>query len=82
MTPDDDGATAVEEYLAATPEPQRTTLAALRGTLRRIVPHADECMKYGMPALALHGKAIARLCVVRSSLRVLPDERIRDRACR
>lgn len=49
----------VEAHLAALPEPQRTTLAALRATLRTVLPDADECLKYGMPAFVMHGRAVA-----------------------
>ena len=49
----------VEEYLAQAPEPQRTTLAALRETLRGILPGASERLAYGMPAFVVAGKAVA-----------------------
>jgi uncharacterized protein YdhG (YjbR/CyaY superfamily) len=49
----------VDEYLEETPEPQRSTLAALRETLRRFLPEAEETISYGMPAFKLRGKAIA-----------------------
>jgi uncharacterized protein YdhG (YjbR/CyaY superfamily) len=54
-----DGAAAVEAYLAAVSEPQRGSLGALRATLRSLLPHADECLKYGMPAFAIRGKGVA-----------------------
>jgi uncharacterized protein YdhG (YjbR/CyaY superfamily) len=54
-----DSAAAVDARIAAMPEPQRTTLVALRATLRKVLPHADECLKYGMPSFVVHGKAVA-----------------------
>lgn len=53
------GEVAVDAYLATVPQPQGATLEALRQTLRTILPHADEAMKYGMPALLLDGKGVA-----------------------
>jgi uncharacterized protein YdhG (YjbR/CyaY superfamily) len=54
-----DGATAVDAYLDGLDETPRATLLRLRSTLRKVLPHADECLKYGMPALALDGKGVA-----------------------
>jgi uncharacterized protein YdhG (YjbR/CyaY superfamily) len=50
---------AVEAYLAAQPEPQQRTLRSVRATLVKLLPHAEECIKYGVPALALGGKGVA-----------------------
>lgn len=49
----------VDEYLAIAPEPQRSTLRALREVLRRILPDAEEVISYGVPAFAVNGKAVA-----------------------
>jgi len=62
MTPkstDAEGASAVSEYLAGVPEPQRTTLQSLRSTLLRLLPAATEAMSYGMPAVKVDGRTIA-----------------------
>lgn len=53
------GTDAVAAHLDGVPSPQRETLRDLRATLRRILPHADEALKYGMPAVVLGGKGIA-----------------------
>lgn len=53
------GAELVDRYLADVPQPQRGTLDALRTTLRKVLPQADECIKYGMPAFAIDGHGIA-----------------------
>ena len=50
---------AVDQYLSTMDGPQRATLDTLRATIRNVVPHADECISYGLPAFALGGKAIA-----------------------
>jgi uncharacterized protein YdhG (YjbR/CyaY superfamily) len=49
----------VDEYLGGAPEPHRSTLAALRKTLRDILPDADESLSYGVPAFKVDGKAVA-----------------------
>ena len=49
-------ATSIEEYLAAVPEPARTTLQNLRATIRSVLPkEATEVISYGMPAVRYKG---------------------------
>lgn len=49
----------VDEYLDATPEPQRTTLIEVRDTLRDLLPDATEGLSYGVPAFKVDGVAVA-----------------------
>ncbi len=49
----------VDAYLAAQPEPQRGTLAAMRALIGGLVPRADEGIAYGAPAWRIDGTAIA-----------------------
>lgn len=49
----------VDEYIEGAPQPHRDTLRSLRGTLRRLLPQAEETLSYGMPAFKLGGKAVA-----------------------
>ncbi len=49
----------VEEYLQGAPEPQRSTLQALRDSLRKLLPDADESLSYGVPAFKVVGKPVA-----------------------
>lgn len=53
------GARLIDDHLAALGSPQRETLSALRKTLRSILPHADEAIKYGMPCFVIRGKGVA-----------------------
>jgi len=53
------GSEQVDAYLDQLPEAQRQALRAVRHSLVTVLPHAEECMKYGMPAVALDGKGIA-----------------------
>src|ERR1700676_4599440 len=63
---------AIDEYIAALDEPRRTTLQELRQTIRGIVPDAEECISYGMPAFRLEGKVIAGFAPFKNHLRYLP----------
>jgi uncharacterized protein YdhG (YjbR/CyaY superfamily) len=50
----------VESYLAACPEPHRTTLKKLRATIRSVVPReTTEVISYGMPAFHYKGGLVA-----------------------
>lgn len=51
--------TTIDEYLEAAPEPQRSTLDALRRTLCEILPDSDQALSYGVPAFKVEGKAVA-----------------------
>lgn len=53
------GVDDVDAHLSKAPEPQRSTLTALRATLRKVLPHADEMLKYGMPCFVVHGFGVA-----------------------
>ena len=53
----DEGALAVDAYLANIGPAQRDALSSVRNALRTALPHADECIKYAMPAFALDGAA-------------------------
>jgi uncharacterized protein YdhG (YjbR/CyaY superfamily) len=50
------GTKTVEEYLAAIPEPARSTFDKLRATVRSVVPaKATETISYQMPAIRHNG---------------------------
>jgi len=52
--------TTVEEYLAAVPEPARTTLDKIRAIIQSVVPaEAAEYISYGMPAFKYKGPLFA-----------------------
>ena len=62
----------VDEYLAALDEPKRTTLERLRSTILGIVPEAEQCISYGMPAFRLDGKVVAGFAAFKNHLSYLP----------
>jgi uncharacterized protein YdhG (YjbR/CyaY superfamily) len=50
----------VDEYLAAVPEPARTTLNKVRATIRSVAPpEAAEAISYGIPTLKYKGSVVA-----------------------
>lgn len=48
-----------DEYFAAQPAAQRRTLETIAARLRTILPDAEECISYGMPAFKADGTAVA-----------------------
>ena len=62
----------IDEYLAALDEPKRSTLQTLRRTILSILPDAEECISYGMPAFRLNGKVIAGFAAFKNHLSYLP----------
>jgi uncharacterized protein YdhG (YjbR/CyaY superfamily) len=62
----------IDRYLGTLDEPKRATLAQLRDTIVAIVPDAEQCISYGMPAFKLGGKTIAGFAAFKSHLSYLP----------
>lgn len=50
---------AIDDYLAAQPEPQRATLTALRATIAAVLPRAEESFAYRAPAWKADGTSVA-----------------------
>jgi uncharacterized protein YdhG (YjbR/CyaY superfamily) len=46
----------IDQYLATLDEPKRATLTSVRDTIMTIVPEAEQCISYGMPAFKLRGE--------------------------
>src|ERR687886_741700 len=62
----------IDAYLDALEEPKRSTLARLRDTIMAIVPDAEQCISYGMPAFRLRGKTVAGFAAFKHHLSYLP----------
>ena len=62
----------IDQYLRTLDEPKRAALAQLRDTIVAIVPDAEQCISYGMPAFRLRGKTIAGFAAFKSHLSYLP----------
>jgi uncharacterized protein YdhG (YjbR/CyaY superfamily) len=62
----------IDQYLGTLDEPKRATLAQLRDTIVAIVPDAEQCISYSMPAFKLRGKTIAGFAAFKNHLSYLP----------
>ena len=49
----------VDEYLDGAPEPQQSTLRAVRAELAELLPDAEEGLSYGVPAFKINGTSVA-----------------------
>ena len=49
---------SIDEYLAAVSTDKRAALEKLRKTIKAIVPKAEECISYQIPAFRLDGSAL------------------------
>ena len=50
--------TTIDEYLADVKPEQRRALNKLRRTIRAVMPKAQECISYGIPAFRLNGRSL------------------------
>jgi len=53
----------IDAYLAAVKGERREALEALRRTIRALVPGAEECISYGMPAFRVEGEMVGGFAV-------------------
>jgi len=68
----DMSAQEIDEYLAQVEEPKRSTLQAVRESIQKVVPEAEQCISYGMPAFRLNGKVVAGFAAFKNHLAYLP----------
>lgn len=62
----------VDAYLAGLEEPKRRTLEALRRSILAVVPDAEQCIYYDMPAFRVEGKVVAGFAAFKNHLAYLP----------
>jgi uncharacterized protein YdhG (YjbR/CyaY superfamily) len=62
----------IDDYLAKIEEPKRSTLERLRRTILGIVPEAEECISYQVPAFRVDGEVIAGFAAFKKHLSYLP----------
>jgi uncharacterized protein YdhG (YjbR/CyaY superfamily) len=62
----------IDGYLAALDEPKRSTLEVLRRSILEVLPDAEQCLSYGMPAFKIHGKTVAGFAAFKHHLSYLP----------
>jgi uncharacterized protein YdhG (YjbR/CyaY superfamily) len=62
----------IDRYLAALTDPKRSTLEAVRRSIMEVVPEAEQCLSYGMPAFKMQGKTVAGFAAFKNHLSYLP----------
>ena len=62
----------IDQYLKTVPEDRQRALENLRGKIRSIVPAAEECISYGIPAFRLSGVVIAGFCATSKGCSYFP----------
>jgi uncharacterized protein YdhG (YjbR/CyaY superfamily) len=62
----------IDRYLATLDEPKRSTLEALRRSILDVVPDAEQCISYGVPAFKVRGKTVAGFAAFKGHLSYLP----------
>lgn len=65
-------ATDVDRYLAALDEPKRGTLEEVRRRILEVVPEAEQCISYAVPAFRVGGKTVAGFAAFKNHLSYLP----------
>jgi uncharacterized protein YdhG (YjbR/CyaY superfamily) len=62
----------IDTYLADLDDEQRVTLEQVRRDILTVLPNAEECISYGMPAFKVRGKTVAGFAAFRNHLSYLP----------
>ncbi len=62
----------IDDYLGSLEEPKRSTLTALRRSILDVIPEAEQCISYGLPAFRVQGKVIAGFGAFTHHLSYLP----------
>jgi len=65
-------ATTIDEYLATVGEERRSALEDIRKKIRSIIPEAEECISYRIPAFRLHGTVVAGFCATAKGCSYFP----------
>jgi uncharacterized protein YdhG (YjbR/CyaY superfamily) len=65
-------AAEVDAYLEGLDEPKRSTLLQLRRDILVVVPEAEQCISYTLPAFRVDGKVIAGFAAFKQHLSYLP----------
>jgi uncharacterized protein YdhG (YjbR/CyaY superfamily) len=62
----------IDSYLASLDEPKKGTLTILRQSIVAVIPEAEQCISYGLPAFRVQGKVIAGFGAFKNHLSYLP----------
>jgi len=62
----------IDDYLKSVREDRRRALKDLRAKIRSIVPDAEECISYRIPAFRLNGVVVAGFCATAKGCSYFP----------
>lgn len=62
----------IDRYLADLEEPKRATLEEVRRRILEVIPDAEQCLSYAVPAFKVQGKTVAGLAAFKNHLSYLP----------
>ena len=62
----------IDDYLSQLEEPQRSTLTTLRHSILEVIPTAEQCISYGLPAFRVQGKVVAGFGAFKHHVSYLP----------
>ena len=62
----------VDDYLAELDEAKRGSLEAVRRSILVVIPEAEQCLSYGMPAFKVEGKTVAGFAAFKNHLSYFP----------
>jgi uncharacterized protein YdhG (YjbR/CyaY superfamily) len=62
----------IDDYLESVPEDRRRALEDLRVKIRSIIPDAQECISYRIPAFRLNGVVVAGFCATAKGCSYFP----------
>ena len=65
-------AAQIDAYLERLDEPKRSTLGQLRRDILRVIPDAEQCLSYALPAFKVTGKTVAGFAAFKNHLSYLP----------
>lgn len=63
---------SIDAYLATLDDEKRAALESLRKTILSIIPRAEECISYAMPAFRLDGKVVAGFIATKKGCSYFP----------
>ncbi len=62
----------IDRYIEGVEEPKRGTLEEMRRRILEVIPDAEQCLSYAMPAFKVQGKTVAGLAAFKNHLSYLP----------
>jgi uncharacterized protein YdhG (YjbR/CyaY superfamily) len=65
-------AAEIDRYLSGVAEPGRSTLEQLRRDVLSVLPHAEQCISYGVPGFKVDGRTVAGFAAFKNHLSYLP----------